>query len=122
MEKELKDEAIPLEEKLKAEQEYLGRCISYDENERKGKYFIEEIEDQYGVKLHLYNMRTGTTGVMKCTKALYGSKPVAIGQCLIMNKWKQRQRYSYHDGQKFPIDGVTDLWIEDYDLIKGEAA
>ncbi len=85
-------------------------------------YFVEEVESTYGVKLHLYNMRKGTTGIIRCTKSLFAEKPVAENDCLIMKGYDKRQRYSYRDGERFAIDGVKDLWIKDYDIYKGEAA
>ena len=124
MEESLPDELIPLSDKLKAEKEYIGRCVSYDCDRGYGKYFIEEIDDQYGIKIKLYNMGKGTTGVMKMSKTVFQKKPLEVGQCITFGKGdcQERQRYSYHDGQRFPIDGVKDWWIQNYTLIKGEAA
>lgn len=124
MEESLPDESIPLSNKLKAEKEYIGRCVSYDCDRGYGKYFIEEIDDQYGIKIKLYNMGKGTTGVMKMSKTVFQKKPLEVGQCITFGKGdcQERQRYSYHDGQRFPIDGVKDWWIQNYTLIKGEAA
>ena len=124
MEESLPDESIPLSEKLKAEKEYIGRCVSYDCDRGYGKYFIEEIDDQYGIKIKLYNIGKGTTGVMKMSKTVFQKKPLEVGQCVTFGKGdcQERQRYSYHDGQRFPIDGVKDWWIQNYTLIKGEAA
>lgn len=122
LESEMEDEGLPLGEVLKAEKEYLGRCVSYDPSITGGNFFVEEVDSQYGVKLYLYNMKNGVTGMIKCTKPLFTSKPLEPGQCIIMHGWEKKQRYSYHDGQRTPIEGIQDLWIKDYDVQKGEAA
>ena len=122
IEKETPDAKLSLEERLRREKEYLGRCISYDSCAGQGMYFVEEVESTYGVKLHLYNMRKGTTGIIRCTKSLFAEKPVAENDCLIMKGYDKRQRYSYRDGERFAIEGVKDLWIKDYDIYRGEAA
>ena len=127
-EKETENEAMPLWEQLKAEQEYLGRCISHDKTRGRGLFFVESVDDKYGVKLSLYNMSNGNTGVMRCPRPIFNAKPLKEGQCIMLvsnnpkkKAWEERPRYTYRDGEKVAIEGVTDYWLNGYE-IKGEAA
>ena len=120
-EKKTEDEELPIYEKLKAEHEYLGRCVSYNKKVNSNCYFVDAVDDKYGVKVQLYSMQRGTTGVMKCAKNLYAKHPLKEAQCLYLKRFERKPRYTYHDGQRFEIEGVTDCWMLEYEMI-GEAA
>ena len=116
------DEEMDICTKLNAEHEYLGRCISCDSTAGPMLYFVDNVDSQYGVKICLYSLQRGTTGTLKCSKALFADKPLAIGQCITLKKFEKRPRYSYADGERRIIKGTEDIWMKDYEIMKEEAA
>ena len=122
IERKIPDEEMDLCVKLKAEHEYLGRCITCDSSVPSDEYFVDNIDSQYGVKVYLYSMQRGTTGMLKCTKALFANKPLLVGECIVLKKFEKRPRYSYTDGERHIIKGTEDIWIKDYDVLREVAA
>ena len=122
IERKIPDEEMDLCDKLKAEHEYLGRCITCDSGAPSDEYFVDNVDSQYGVKVYLYSMQRGTTGMLKCTKALFANKPLLVGECIVLKKFEKRPRYSYTDGERHIIKGTEDIWIKDYDVLREVAA
>ena len=88
------------------------------------RQFMEQVlRDKYGVKVQLYNMARGNSVVVRCPKPVYNAHPLKANQCIFLTKedCEERQRYTYRDGEKVPIEGVKDFWIKKY-RIQGAAA
>ena len=114
MEQELPDEELPLEEKIAAEQAFIGRCISYDPQAANNAFYVESVDDKYRIRLRLYSMRGGTEGVIRVSKGIFNKDPLKEGDC-ITAKFEKRQRCVFKDGKRFAVDGVYDFWLVDYD-------
>lgn len=114
MEQELPDEELPLEEKIAAEQAYIGRCISYNPEAANNSFYVQSVDDKYSIRLRLYSMKRGTEGVIRVSKGVFNKDPLKEGDC-ITAKFEKRQRCVFKDGKRFAVDGVYDFWLVDYD-------
>lgn len=110
----LEDAMLPIEQTVKNENDLLGLCISTDSTQPDNMYFIEEIDDKYGIKLKLYSVVRGTSGLMKITKSNYQPETLSQGNVIYLEKWKQKQRSIYKDGKRIPLRDEYDMWLEKY--------
>lgn len=121
MERSEQDSDEPIYRRLRAEFDYMGRCLSADENADPYTYFVEEVDDQYGVKASLYSPRSGKHGVMRVTKDTYGDHKFQSGQLVSINGtkgWERKPRYRFHDGVRTIVEGEYDIWLRDYEVIE----
>jgi len=61
---ELSDEEIPVVEQVRFEIGHYGTVLSVFPDHR-GQFAVLDVDDRYSPKLRLYNLSTGTVGVMK---------------------------------------------------------
>lgn len=81
MEAELADEDFSELEKAAFEREFMGAPVSCFDVP--GNYAMAlEVNQRYSPKITLYNLRKGTTGVMKVKKDLYWLNPIVDGQVM----------------------------------------
>lgn len=107
--------------RLRVEFENVGLCISSDPNAHTSVYFVQEIDDRYSIKVKLYNIKRGTTGVVKIAKNDYHL--MGVGSCIKIEAFKTRPRYSFRNGQRNIIPGEQDIWVTKYKVLnKGEVA
>ena len=110
-ESSLPDDFINIREQLFVENNNIGLCLSTDPNAPGNLFFIQEIDDKFGVKLMLYNVRRGTIGTVRVRKDSFGFMNLAENQCIFLDNWEKKQKYSYKEGRKTPIDGEYDVWL-----------
>ena len=115
-ESEEEDRAIHIFETVDNENELLGMCISVDETQPDNAYYVEEIDDKYGVKLKLYSIARGTSGQMKMNKKTYESSDIVQSSVIYIDSWKKRPRYIFKDGKRIPMGEEHDFWLEKYRL------
>lgn len=116
MESELPNEDIPISDKLLAESEFMCICLSCDPESNPKHYFVQEIDDQYGIKIKLYNLRRGKTGIARVKKDMFKLHPLAAGQIICLDKWKEQKRCTYKDGKRIELD-ASDIWATSYYVI-----
>ena len=116
MEAEMPDEALDIADTLSAEAEFMCICLSRDETQPPKLYYVQEIEDQYGIKLKLYNLRRGKSGTAKVRKDLFRANPLTAGQIICLDKWKEQRRATFKDGQRIELD-QSDIWATEYHTI-----
>lgn len=80
----------------------------------KAHFAVLDVDDKYSPKLRLYNLTSGTVGLMKIKKPLYLEQKVAAGDVIHLREWNRRQAYEYVAGKSRPKKGVTELWITEY--------
>ena len=102
--------------RLRYEMENIGLCLSVDPNAPTNAYFVTSYDDKYTIKMNLYNMRRGTTGLVKVAKKDYHT--VAEGSCIMIEKYRKSPRYTYSKGIKTAVPGETDIWLTDYSVVK----
>ena len=111
------DEALPIFETVRNESDLLGLCMSVEQSLPDNVYFVEEVEDKYGVKAKLYSISRGTSGLMKVSKRNYDESVLTQGNVIVMDQWKKRQRSVFKDGKRVPLGDEFDFWLEKYHAI-----
>lgn len=121
MEREMPDEDFSPLEKAAFELEYMGAPVScFDVPGNMA--LVLDVNDRYSAKITLYNLRKGTSGMMKIKKDQYNLLPLQEGDVIVVDDWSRRPRYRYSpavDGKGTkpkPIPGQFDLWITGYHL------
>ena len=117
IEKNLPESTIPMPQQMAFEVEYYGTPLSVFPDDA-GYFAVLEVDDKYSPKMKLYNVAKGTTGVMKVRKPVYQKAPVKEGDVIRLIGWKRKPAYQYIDGKQTVKDGVFDLWISDYEIVK----
>ena len=117
IEKELPESMISMPEQMAFEVEYYGTPLSTFPQDA-GYFAVLEVDDKYSPKMKLYNVAKGTVGVMKVRKPIYQKAPVKEGNVIRLIGWKRKPAYQYIDGKQTVKDGVFDLWISEYEVIK----
>lgn len=119
LEAELSDEDFSELEKAAFEREFMGAPVSCFDVP--GNYAMAlEVNQRYSPRIALYNLRKGTTGVMKVKKDLYWMNPITDGQVIVVDDWQRRPRYRYAPSDTAkrskpkPIPGQFDLWLTGY--------
>lgn len=116
----LEDSDLPAGSRLRYEMDNIGLCLSVKTDAPSNAYFVTGIDDRYSIKMNLYNIKRGTSGMVKVAKKDY--KTVAEGSCIIMDNFRKSPRYTYNKGQKTIVPGEFDIWMTKYKVMqKGEA-
>ena len=119
-ESELEDTDLPDGLRLRYEMENIGLCLLTDPSAATNAYFVVSIDDRFTTKLNLYNIRRGTTGIVKVAKKNY--EPVDKGSCIKIEEFRRGPKYTYSKGVKTIIPGETEIWLTSYKVLqKGEA-
>lgn len=107
---------IPYREQLLFEVAYLGNPVSlYPEH--KGEYLVLGVDEKYSPKITLYNLFTGTSGVMKSKKKEFESDPLCPGDFITIPEWQQKPIYSFEGGTPRRRGDLTEPWILKYEKI-----
>ena len=110
-EKNLIDEDLWIVDRLTAENDNIGLCLSKDDEVPSNVYFIQTVDNKYGGKLDLYSIQRGTAGRMRIRKNLIESMNLEKNGCIVIDKWASRPKYSYTNGKRTP-SGENEFWIE----------
>ena len=117
IEKNLPESNLTVPEQMAFEVEYYGTPLTvYPDHS--GYFAILEVDDRYSPKVKMYNIAKGTVGIMKVRKPMYKLNPMAEGDVIRLIGWKRKPAYQYVDGKSTVKEGVYDLWIQDYEIIK----
>ena len=95
------DESIPLQTKLKTEQEMLG-YISHTDPSRPNSAVVMNLDCKYSPKANLYLLATGQTISAKIAKKIYQNSPFCVGDIL-----------NYRSEQRPKWKKVNDEWVQD---------
>ena len=119
-EKTLEDSELPAGLRLRYEMDNIGLCLSTDPAAITNAYFVTAIDDKYSIKMNLYNIRRGTSGMVKVAKKDYHT--VAEGSCIRIDNYRKSPKYSYNKGVKSIVPGESEIWVTNYKVMqKGEA-
>lgn len=116
----LPDAYIDIAQQLLTENDNIGLCLSTFPKAPGRIYFVQEVEDKYGIKVKLYNVRNGNIGIIRIRKNTWANNPLSINQCIYIDQYSQEQRYSYKEGRRTPINGEYDIWATAYHILKQE--
>lgn len=109
------DTDIPIESRLKAEQEYLG-YIDYIDPSKPNTAVILTTDFKYSPKLTIYSVSDGKTLTVKLSKKDYQNNPVAVGDMINYRiekkpKWKKNEK-----GEWIQDTSAYDNWLNWYEL------
>lgn len=116
MEADLPDEEIEMGEQLCFEIEHFGTPLSVFPTAR-GCYAVLDVDDKYSPKIWMYNVASGTTGMMKVRKPLYNQNPMKPGNVIDLLSWKPEPSRTYANGQSVIKPGEFDNWIKSYKIV-----
>ena len=106
----------PIGQILEQENELINLCISQDDNVKDNEYFIEDVDDRYGVNIKCYSMKRGTRGSMRMKKDTYAAHKVEKNNIIDINKWHKQFRSVFQNGKRVKSDEY-DCWIDKFEKV-----
>lgn len=122
LEKELKDENIPLKQQLDIENSLLGyiQCI-YDVKKRYG--YVLDINTDFSPRLEIYFLSSGKIQTLKINKKQYNAKKINIGDIIYCNVIEDKPHVKLKDGGNvknrndwLQDESIRVYWITDYSI------
>ena len=120
-ENNIEDEELPIGQRLSSEFNNIGLCLSSDKTMSNKLYFVLEVDTKYGAKSKLYSVQRGTIGLVRVKKNDYTKKPFEQNDCIVIHKFNKSPKYSYRGGERVEIPGESDIWVQEYEVIKAPA-
>lgn len=117
-ESELKDENISITQQLKNENSNIGLCLTCCPNLTNNIFYVQNIDQKYGIKIKLYNAKTGGSGIVKMKKDTFARKPLEENTCIIITEKQIKPRYVYMNGKSVPSKTEKDYWILNYKMVE----
>lgn len=112
------DEDLPLQEKLRSEQENIGLCLTVDPQCSGNTYFVRAVDEKWGTTVTLYSISNGKSGNVRFRKADLQKKPVAPNQVIKILEGNRSPRYTFKGGKKAVIPGENEYWVKAYSIVK----
>lgn len=122
LEKELKDENIPLKQQLDIENSLLGyiQC-TYDVKKRYG--YVLNINTDFSPRLEIYFLSSGKIQTLKINKKQYNAKKINIGDIIYCNVIEDKPHVKLKDGGNvknrndwLQDESIRVYWITDYSI------
>ena len=112
----LTPEPYNLAQRLKDEQELLGRNV-YVDSKLKYQGFIIDVNTSFSPKITLYDLSTGKTETIKCYKKTFAEQPLAKGMIITYyTESKQRSRLNPETKQWEKIPNEFEQWFKWYQI------
>lgn len=121
MESMMPDGELPAEDKVAFEITVLGTPVTIDP-ETRGMFAVLDVDTKYSPKIKLYNISSGTVGVMKLRKAEFNKDPLTVGDIIWVKGWQKKPARMFVDGKSVIRPGVSDLWLTSYEILKAPEA
>ena len=114
------DNSIPepytLAQRLKDEQELLGRNV-YMDSKLKYQGFVIDVNTSFSPKITLYDLSTGKTETIKCYKKTFAEQPLAKGMIITYyTESKQKSRLNPETKQWEKIPNEFEQWFKWYQI------
>ena len=116
-EKEYPHVSCSIDEIVRFEQAYMGICVSTSAQAANNEYMINEVDDQYSIKLMLYSLKRGTRGKLRIKKSLYEKLQPQAGQIILIKDCRKLPRRSFKNGISTKIPGEFEWWLYDYEVV-----
>ena len=117
LEQNLPDLDAPIYERVRAENEYVGLCLSSDDTAPNLSYCVEDVDDTYGIKAKLYSVNRGITGTMKIRKDVFAQLPFKPGDTIMLQTWRKQPCYVYQNGKRIAIPDQKEVWLSSYSIL-----
>ena len=109
-------EPYTLAQRLKDEQELLGRNV-YMDSKLKYQGFVIDVNTSFSPKITLYDLSTGKTETIKCYKKTFAEQPLAKGMIIIYcTESKPKSRLNPETKQWEKIPNEFEQWFKWYQI------
>ena len=109
-------EPYTLAQRLKDEQELLGRNV-YMDSKLKYQGFVIDVNTSFSPKITLYDLSTGKTETIKCYKKTFAEQPLAKGMIITYyTESKQKSRLNPETKQWEKIPNEFEQWFKWYQI------
>lgn len=109
-------EPYTLAQRLKDEQELLGRNV-YMDSKLKYQGFVTDVNTSFSPKITLYDLSTGKTETIKCYKKTFAEQPLAKGMIITYyTESKQKSRLNPETKQWEKIPNEFEQWFKWYQI------
>ena len=109
-------EPYTLAQRLKDEQELLGRNV-YMDSKLKYQGFVTDVNTSFSPKITLYDLSTGKTETIKCYKKTFAEQPLAKGMIITYyTESKPRSRLNPETKQFEKIPNEFEQWFKWYTI------
>ena len=109
-------EPYTLAQRLKDEQELLGRNV-YMDSKLKYQGFVIDVNTSFSPKITLYDLSTGKTETIKCYKRTFAEQPLAKGMIITYyTESKQKSRLNPETKQFEKIPNEFEQWFKWYQI------
>lgn len=110
---EIKDESIPLKERLDTEKEYLG-YISYVNTKLPRVAYVEAVDNRYSPRVRICSLSKGKTSEIRISKSVFKNNPLEIGDIIAIKEFHSslKSRKTENGFEKIP--GTTEWWVKSY--------
>ena len=106
------DKNIPIADRIRAEDEYLGR-VEYVNPKAVGYGYITHIDLRYSPRLKIYLLATGKVEVFKMQRKAFDPGVIREGVLIKFKTKKENKRYKKHDKWRI-IPDEYETWITEY--------
>lgn len=120
-EQALPEEELDIGQTLLSEHSNVGLCLTIDKTKPDNLYFVAGIDEKYGIKVKLYSVQRGTTGIVRVRKGDFAKHSFSEGDCIVLTGYNKSPRYSYKGGARVALPGLSDIWAETYEVVKAPA-
>lgn len=117
-EADAEDVALPLNEQIELEQEYVGYITVRIEDIPKRYVYVKDIDTKYTPRATLYCLNTGKTLEMKIDKRTFAKKKIKKGDVIYCKKFIKRENWSKTD-DGFVRNGTFSDCLIDWKNIDG---
>ena len=118
-EQQIDNDKLPLIDQLSNELNLLGRCQTNNENLPAQYAFISDVVERSNkVQVTLYSVKRGVEAKAFIAKRTYNILKLAKGQLIKINRTSTRRKNVMVDGH-WRKSNDSDLWVDDYVIIKG---
>lgn len=111
------DGNISIGQQLILENENIGLCISSFPDTNNNTYFVLDVDDKYGIKVKLYNVKRGTSGIVRMKKDTYANNKIEQNQCIVIRDGGTMPKYTYQNGKRIPSATEKEYWIRKFDIV-----
>lgn len=109
-------EPYTLAQRLKDEQELLGRNV-YMDSKLKYQGFVTDVNTSFSPKITLYDLSTGKTETIKCYKKTFAEQPLTKGMIITYyTESKQKSRLNPETKQFEKIPNEFEQWFKWYQI------
>lgn len=109
-------EPYTLAQRLKDEQELLGRNV-YMDSKLKYQGFVTDVNTSFSPKITLYDLSTGKTETIKCYKKTFAEQPLSKGMIITYyTESKQKSRLNPETKQFEKIPNEFEQWFKWYQI------